>query len=232
VLIGVSSPMHRQVGTLDFPLGAVLCLYTDGLVERCDQPIDRGIGRLCAAVTAAEPEAGCVSVMAAMADYSPHTDDVALLMLRRAPGEPGGSGPESPAPADASTAPERDVHWSGRHAVVSMPAEIDITNASGVTDLLAAVVGQSPEVITTDMTATTFCDSAGVSALARAYELATAGGSELRLPWATHPPPASSSSSAWTRSCRSTVTSSNRWLSPGNGPDSRPAPSGDHRRLV
>jgi sigma-B regulation protein RsbU (phosphoserine phosphatase) len=181
VLIGVSSPKRRQVSTLDFPPGAVLCLYTDGLVERRDQPIDQGIGRLCAAVTAAEPEAGCVSVMAAMADYSPHTDDVALLMLRRAPGEPGGRGPDSPAPADTSTAPERDVHWSGRHAVVTMPAEIDITNASGVTDLLAVVAGESPEVITADMTATMFCDSAGVSALARAHELAAAGGAELRL---------------------------------------------------
>jgi hypothetical protein len=148
VLIGVSTPKRRQVSTLDFPPGAVLCLYTDGLVERRDQPIDQWIGRLRAAVTAAEPEAGCVSVMAAMNDYSPHTDDVALLMLRRTPGEPGGSGPDSPPPADAGTAPERDVHWSGRHAVVTMPAEIDITNAAGVSDLLAAVAGQLPEVIT------------------------------------------------------------------------------------
>jgi anti-sigma B factor antagonist len=36
-------------------------------------------------------------------------------------------------------------------------------------------------VITADLTATMFCDSAGVSALARAHELAAAGGAELRL---------------------------------------------------
>ena len=41
------------MSTLDFPPGAVLCLYTDGLVERRDQPIDEGIARLCAAVAAA-----------------------------------------------------------------------------------------------------------------------------------------------------------------------------------
>jgi anti-sigma B factor antagonist len=35
-------------------------------------------------------------------------------------------------------------------------------------------------VIIADMTATMFCDSAGVHALARAHELAAASGSELR----------------------------------------------------
>jgi anti-anti-sigma factor len=181
VLIGVSPLKRRQVSTLDFTPGAVLCLYTDGLVERRDQPIDEGIARLCAAVTTADPEAACAAVMAAMAGYSPHTDDIALLMLRRTPGEPGDSGPHPSQPAGTATAPDRGVHWSGRHAVVTMPAELDITNASDVTDLLAAVAGQSPEVITADMTATVFCDSSGVNALARAHERAAASGSELRL---------------------------------------------------
>jgi sigma-B regulation protein RsbU (phosphoserine phosphatase) len=181
LLIGVSSQRRRQVSTLSFPPGAALCLYTDGLVERRDQPIDQGIAQLRAAVTPAEPEAACTAVMAAMAGYSPHTDDIALLILRHPPGEPAGSEPGSPPPADTRTAPEPDVRWSGRHAVVTMPTEIDITNASGVSDLLTAVAGQSPEVITADLTATTFCDSAGVSALARAHEQAAARGSELRL---------------------------------------------------
>ena len=47
------------------------------------------------------------SVMAAMADYSPHTDDVALLMIHRKPDEAGGGGPDSLRPADAGTAHER-----------------------------------------------------------------------------------------------------------------------------
>jgi anti-sigma B factor antagonist len=62
-----------------------------------------------------------------------------------------------------------------------MPAEIDMTNASDVSDLLPAVAGESPQVITADMTATEFCDSAGVRALVRAHERAAAAGSELRL---------------------------------------------------
>jgi anti-sigma B factor antagonist len=102
-------------------------------------------------------------------------------MIYRNPGPPGDSGTETPAPSRAQTAPHRGVHWSGRHAIVTMPLELDITNSSEVSELLAAVIGQSPEVITADMTATTFCDSAGVHTIARANELAAARGSELRL---------------------------------------------------
>jgi anti-sigma B factor antagonist len=79
------------------------------------------------------------------------------------------------------TGQERGVRWSGRHAVVTMPAEIDAANASAVEDLLAAVAAQSPEVMTADLTGTVFCDSAGVHALARADRLAAANGGKLRL---------------------------------------------------
>jgi anti-anti-sigma factor len=50
-----------------------------------------------------------------------------------------------------------------------------------VSELLAAVAAQAPDVITADLTGTTFCDSAGAYAIARASELAAARGSELRL---------------------------------------------------
>jgi putative methionine-R-sulfoxide reductase with GAF domain len=98
LLIGFPDRRPRHVTTLALPPGAVLCLYTDGLVERRDQAIDEGIRMLCSAVSGSDPEAGCAAVMTAMADYSPHSDDVALLMLRRdapsGPGRPdaGGSG--------------------------------------------------------------------------------------------------------------------------------------------
>ncbi len=83
VLIGMASPAPRRVRTIDLPPGAVLCLYTDGLVERRDRPIDDGIARLSAAVTAAGPETACAEIMLAMAGYMTHSDDVALLVLRR-----------------------------------------------------------------------------------------------------------------------------------------------------
>jgi anti-sigma B factor antagonist len=74
-----------------------------------------------------------------------------------------------------------DVAWSGRHAIVTMPEEIDLVNSAGVREQLAAVAGQAPDVITIDMTSTKFCDSAGIQVLTRVRELAAAGGSEMRI---------------------------------------------------
>ena len=181
VPIGVSGPGPRRVSTLAFPPGAALCLYTDGLVERRDRPLDDGIARLSATLTATDPEAACASVMAAMSSYRPHEDDVALLIVRRSAGPPGDSGPELPGSAAPVTGEDLAVRWSGRHAVVTMPEEIDVTNAPGLAAALAAVSGHSPEVITADLTATSFCDSAGIEALARASQLSGASGAELRL---------------------------------------------------
>jgi phosphoserine phosphatase RsbU/P len=180
LLIGVAPLERRRTTTLAFPPGSVLCLYTDGLIERRRESIDEGIGRLSAALVVQEAEAACAAVMSAMADYSPYTDDVALLILRRA-AEVTGGWPYPSAQEDATPIAQRDVSWSGRHAIVAVPAEIDLANAADVGDLLAAVIRESPDLITVDMTATVFCDSAGVRALVRGNDLAAAGGSELRL---------------------------------------------------
>jgi anti-sigma B factor antagonist len=79
------------------------------------------------------------------------------------------------------TGPELHVSWSGRHAVVTMPEEIDLGNSRDVDEQLNAVARQSPDLITADLTGTVFCDSAGVYVLTRAHELVTANGGELRL---------------------------------------------------
>jgi putative methionine-R-sulfoxide reductase with GAF domain len=86
-LIGIPAPDRRRTSNqLGFPPGTLLCLYTDGLVERRGQPIDDGIARLCTAVTAGDPDGACVSVMGAMTEDPSHADDVALLMITRLPG--------------------------------------------------------------------------------------------------------------------------------------------------
>jgi serine phosphatase RsbU (regulator of sigma subunit) len=77
------------VSTLPVPPGALLCFYTDGLVERRGEVIDDGLDRLCRAVTAEPPEAACAAVMAALVGNEPARDDIAVLMVRRQPGKEG-----------------------------------------------------------------------------------------------------------------------------------------------
>jgi anti-anti-sigma factor len=79
------------------------------------------------------------------------------------------------------TEPDQGVRWSGRHAIVAMPDEIDLTNSGDLDEQLAAVIAESPETVTVDLTTTTFCDSAGINVLARAHELTAASGGELRI---------------------------------------------------
>jgi sigma-B regulation protein RsbU (phosphoserine phosphatase) len=86
ILIGAARPRGRRGVTVRLPAGSVLCLYTDGLVERRGQLLDTGMGALTAALTTAaalEPEACCAALMAAMASHSSRADDTALLVLRR-----------------------------------------------------------------------------------------------------------------------------------------------------
>jgi serine phosphatase RsbU (regulator of sigma subunit) len=94
--IGIASSLRRQVTTLALPPGAVLCLFTDGLVERRGEPIDDGIARLCQAVTSGPPEDVCVSAMQTMVGRQHAGDDIALLVLRWLPGQASPSVMTSP----------------------------------------------------------------------------------------------------------------------------------------
>lgn len=73
------------------------------------------------------------------------------------------------------------VLWISRTAIVSLPAEIDITNAHQVREDLLSVLNQGAALLIADLSKTTFCDSAGVSALARSFRRAEASQSEMRL---------------------------------------------------
>jgi len=80
--IGVADVPRRQVTTLALTPGAVLCFFTDGLVERRNKPLDDGLTRLCQTVSAGPPENVCSSVMRAMVGSEHTGDDIALLVLR------------------------------------------------------------------------------------------------------------------------------------------------------
>jgi putative methionine-R-sulfoxide reductase with GAF domain len=83
LMIGIAPDAQRPVSTVPVPPGAVLCFYTDGLVERPGELIDDGLARLCRAVTAQFPGTACAAVMGALVGSEPARDDIALLMIRR-----------------------------------------------------------------------------------------------------------------------------------------------------
>jgi serine phosphatase RsbU (regulator of sigma subunit) len=74
---------QRRTSVIPLPPGSVLALYTDGLVERRDRPVDVGMGLLAEAMRAEEPERVCAKVMAVMIGSRAAQDDVALLAIQR-----------------------------------------------------------------------------------------------------------------------------------------------------
>jgi phosphoserine phosphatase RsbU/P len=83
MMIGVAAGAERPVATLRIAPGTLICLYTDGLIERSGEPIDDGLARLCRVVTAQSPDAACSAVMQALVGGESARDDIALLMVRR-----------------------------------------------------------------------------------------------------------------------------------------------------
>ncbi|MEV0662418.1 PP2C family protein-serine/threonine phosphatase [Actinomadura luteofluorescens] len=89
VLIGLGENVPRRTMTLRLRPGALLCFYTDGLIERRGESILGGVARLCEAVYAGPPEAVGAAVMSAMIGREAPEDDVALLIARVTEEPPG-----------------------------------------------------------------------------------------------------------------------------------------------
>jgi len=70
---------------------------------------------------------------------------------------------------------------SSRAIAVTLPAEIDVANADRIGEELCSACVTGAPVVVADMTATTFCDSTGLRALAGVHKRAAASGTELRL---------------------------------------------------
>ncbi len=80
-----SSVAGSGAGHARLAAGSLLLLYTDGLVERRDEPIDAGLARLAeaAARSAKLPADGaCAALLRAMAGPEGYADDVAMVALR------------------------------------------------------------------------------------------------------------------------------------------------------
>ena len=91
-MLGVEAAADRHDQTAELPAGSTLLLYTDGLVERRDEPIEAGLHRLSTVMTDAladshtaaseDPLAAFVDAVLANALGDAADDDVALLAVR------------------------------------------------------------------------------------------------------------------------------------------------------
>jgi anti-sigma regulatory factor (Ser/Thr protein kinase)/putative methionine-R-sulfoxide reductase with GAF domain len=81
--LGVDSGVRRRTTTLGLPPGAMLALFTDGLVERRGESITVGLDQLRKALAAGSAEQRCATAIHSMLGGLEPQDDVALLVLRR-----------------------------------------------------------------------------------------------------------------------------------------------------
>jgi serine phosphatase RsbU (regulator of sigma subunit) len=89
--IGAADDPQRRTATVLVPPGALLCCFTDGLVERRGQVLDQGIGAVAVTLgklIAASPdgtnaEEACIEVMRVLVGTSATQDDIAVLVLSR-----------------------------------------------------------------------------------------------------------------------------------------------------
>ena len=94
--IGTADDPQRRTAMVLIPPGALLCCFTDGLVERRDHSIDHGIDQVAATLdeqiadharrgdtTESMAEDACAAVMRTLVGNVPAQDDIAVLMLSR-----------------------------------------------------------------------------------------------------------------------------------------------------
>ena len=82
--LGTAPDTQYSHGVVELPVGSVLLLYTDGLVERRDRPLDEGLDRLVTAVREGprNPERLVEHVLDRLIGTAERGDDVALLAAR------------------------------------------------------------------------------------------------------------------------------------------------------
>ena len=74
--------------------------------------------------------------------------------------EPPSARPQAPAGAAAVLEDIYPVRWAGKHAVVTLPEDIDLSNAGEIREQLLTVINRGAAVLIADMTATISCDYA------------------------------------------------------------------------
>ncbi|MFF3014282.1 SpoIIE family protein phosphatase [Streptomyces sp. NPDC057939] len=85
ILLGIDPDAVYESTEIPFPPGTLLALYTDGLVETPGRDLDSCIREAAAHLSQARPVDDLADGLVAHAQHvAPRTDDIALLLLRRA----------------------------------------------------------------------------------------------------------------------------------------------------
>jgi sigma-B regulation protein RsbU (phosphoserine phosphatase) len=84
--LGAVLGLHRSCVKAPFPPGALLLLYTDGLIERRGEALDAGLGRLCESIPqGVDAQMVCRRVMLRLVGNTVPRDDIAVIAARRTP---------------------------------------------------------------------------------------------------------------------------------------------------
>ena len=129
--VGVPGGLRRRATTITLPQGALLCMYTDGLVERRGTSLDAGLECLRETVVAGPVDRVCMAAMGRLTGNDGAGDDIAVLAVRRQ--DSGEMGPlDLVMPA---------LPWSLRDIRVAVRRWLSAVGASpgAVADLLVAV---------------------------------------------------------------------------------------------
>jgi anti-sigma regulatory factor (Ser/Thr protein kinase) len=137
--MGVDRARTRHTTSMALPPGAAVCFYTDGLVERRDRPIGDGIELLRTTEYTGRAEPLCAAVMGALVGTEPATDDVAVLVVRRA-------GADDLGPLDLRLPAVPATLQPLRRTVKRWLVEVG-HSPEGITDLVLAVCEAATNVI-------------------------------------------------------------------------------------
>lgn len=83
--LGVGPGARRTSRTLPFPRGAVAVFYTDGLIERRGEPIDRSLEQLRSHVHPTSADVLCREILRRHVGHQALRDDAALVAIRALP---------------------------------------------------------------------------------------------------------------------------------------------------
>jgi sigma-B regulation protein RsbU (phosphoserine phosphatase) len=81
--LGVAQDLKRPTTDFHFPPGAMLVLYTDGLIERRGEKTTDRLKQVCRIVTTESPDVVCRRVMFRLVGNTPPRDDITLLAAKR-----------------------------------------------------------------------------------------------------------------------------------------------------